>query len=78
MSGLLVAVFGAMYAWLACQAEIVQPLLWLGALGKTAVVVLGVGLWLFDAVTTTMLSLLAGELLFAGYWFVWLTSSKAT
>lgn len=45
----IICLFGGVYAWLACQAEPSQPLLFVGGLGKLGFFTLFVAFWLANA-----------------------------
>lgn len=74
--GLILVVFGLMYAWMALQSQIVRPLLYVGAFGKGGAFTLGVGLWLSGSVPVDIVLLLSGDAVFSGLWFGYLLRSR--
>ncbi len=72
LSGALVGIFGLAYIWLASQARISKPLLFVGASGKSAAVILTATLFVNDMVSSTLAFMISGDLLFAGLWFYFL------
>lgn len=73
-SGAMVALFGLMYIWLARQREIVKPILFFGASGKTLAAIIAIGLFATDQLSATTAFLMAGDLFFAGFWFYYLAT----
>jgi hypothetical protein len=74
---LLIALFGATYAWLANQAQIDRPLVAFCALGKTGFVVVALGCWLFADLPSRAVLLASGDLVFAALFAWWLMSASA-
>ncbi|MGI9293061.1 MAG: hypothetical protein ACR2PS_03690 [Pseudomonadales bacterium] len=77
MCALLIALFGFTYAWLARQPNIDQPILFLGAAGKSCVFILAAVMWLLGSVSGRLAALATGDLVFALLWFWWLYSQRA-
>lgn len=69
---LFVALFGAMYVWLALQADIDRPLLALGAIGKFSAFLLTSLLWTQGQASDLLAGLFIGDLLFAALFAAWL------
>lgn len=76
LSGFLVCLFGAAYAWLACQREINRPLLAFGTLGKFGVFLIALTLWLASGISLPVLCIAVGDLVFAAIWCWWLVGSE--
>ena len=74
----LIGMFGFAYAWLALQPKLDQPLLCLGAIGKTGVFVLAVVLWLSQVASGAIVVVASGDVAFALLWFWWLVWSKGS
>jgi hypothetical protein len=72
-----VASYGFMYAWLASQPSINQQLLFVGAAGKSGVILVAVGLWLVGSASGQLLVLTSVDLVFATLWFRWLYLQRA-
>ena len=70
----LVALFGATYAWLARQPHIDRPLVAFSALGKTSFFVVVLLTWLFGDVSGRALLAGAGDLVLATLFAWWLVS----
>ena len=58
-SGAMVALFGLMYIWLARQPEIVKPILFFGASGKTLAAIIAIGLFASQQLSGTTAFLMA-------------------
>jgi hypothetical protein len=71
-----VALFGAAYAWLACQPAIDRPLVAFAAIGKTGVFVLIFVLWLLGSAPSRGVLAAIGDLALAGVFFSWLLRSR--
>ena len=71
-SGCMVGLFGVMYAWLALQREILKPVLAFGATGKTIAVAIAAHLYLGGLLSSTLMLLVCGDLMFAALWFFYL------
>ncbi len=76
-SGSMVGLFGVMYAWLALQNAIVRPVLAFGATGKTIAVAIALYLYLGGLLSSTLILLISGDLIFAALWLYYLTSRRA-
>ncbi len=76
LCGSMIAGFGFVYAWLAIQPKLDQPLLWLGAIGKAGVFVLAFTLWLSQSGPGATVVVACGDLAFATLWFWWLLSRR--
>ena len=72
MVALFVALFGGAYGWLALQPVIHRPLLWFGAIGKSAVVVLAVILCIAGEIPMRLAAVSIGDLVFAAIYVKWL------
>ena len=72
----LVALFGFMYAWLACQPSIDRPLVALAAVGKAGTVVIAVACWLGGQASGRITLLASGDLLFAAIFAWWLLAES--
>ena len=68
----LVALFGATYAWLASQAVIDRPLVAFSAIGKTSFFVVALGCWLAGEVSGLGVLSASGDLVFAAIFARWL------
>jgi len=66
------------YAWLAAQPEPHRPMVVLGAIGKGAVVVVVLALWLAAEASLTSVAAVGGDAVFAALFAWWLTGSKST
>jgi hypothetical protein len=65
ITAVLIAGFGVAYACAAWDARRYRPFIWLGALGKLAVVATAAGSWLLGEVGAQLPALAGGDLLFA-------------
>ena len=72
----LVALFGATYAWLARQPVIDRPLVVFSALGKTSFVIVVLLCWLSGQVPFITLLTASGDLVFAGIFAWWLLGER--
>jgi hypothetical protein len=77
-SAFMVALFGFVYAWLALQANLRQPLLVVGAIGKTGVFFLVAALWLTGSVSTPVVGLASIDLVLALCWIFWMLLAPAS
>jgi hypothetical protein len=68
----LVALFGATYAWLASQPVIDRPLVAFSAIGKTSFFVVALGCWLAGEVSGLGVLSASGDLVFAAIFARWL------
>lgn len=73
-----VGLFGGAYAWLAMQRQIDRPMVALGAIGKTAVVVVIVAFFMAGDFSAAGAALSLGDVLFAGLFTWWLVGTRAT
>jgi len=73
---LFVGLFGATYAWMSFQAEIVRPLLGLAAIGKTGVFFIALACWLRSDIPIATFCLAIADLSFAAVFFWWLRYSR--
>lgn len=78
LSGGMVALFGAVYFWLALQTEIHRPLLFLGAAGKSLAVLVALSLFANGQLPAVTTSLLCGDTAFALLWFSWLLKGRSS
>jgi hypothetical protein len=73
-----IALFGGVYAWLACQRHINRPLVIVGALGKLGFFLLAVAYWLAGDLSADVVPKAAPDLVLAGIFLWWaLTTSDA-
>ena len=77
LCALMVALFGFVYAWLALQPNVNQPLLVVGALGKTGVFFLCAGLWLAGAASSLLVGAASIDLMLGLFWLFWLLLGQA-
>ena len=77
LCALMVALFGFVYAWLALQPNVNQPLLVVGALGKACVFFLCAGLWLTGAASSLLVGAASIDLMFGLFWLFWLLLGQA-
>jgi hypothetical protein len=70
-----VLLFAGCYAWLAAQPEPHRPMVALGAIGKSAVVLIVIALWLAAEASSSSLAMVGGELVFAAVFLWWLSSA---
>lgn len=69
---MLVALFGATYAWLASQPVIDRPLVAFAAIGKASFFAVAVGCWLGGQIAGLGVVSAAGDLVFAAIFARWL------
>ena len=67
-----VLLFAGCYGWLAAQPEPDRPMVALGAIGKGAVVLVVIALWLAAEVSLTSLAAVSGDAAFAALFLWWL------
>ena len=72
---MLVALFGATYGWLARQPHIDRPLVAFSAMGKSTFVLVAFVCWCLGDLPTRGLLAASGDLVFAGIFAWWLSSS---
>ena len=77
LCALMVALFGFVYAWLALQPNVNQPLLVVGALGKACVFFLCAGLWLTGAASSLLVGAASIDLMLGLFWLFWLLLGQA-
>ena len=75
-AGLFVALFGAVYGWLAMQRELDQPVLWLGLIGKAGFFVLVATFWMRAVVHERLVIAASADMAFAAFWFWWLMRAR--
>ena len=75
-SGLMVGLFGVAYLWNALQPRIVKPLLAFGAFGKLIAFTLSAVLFGQGTFSGFALVLMAGDLILAVFWIVWLWTDR--
>lgn len=73
---LFVALFGAVYGWLAMQRELDQPVLWLGVIGKAGFFVLVATFWMRAVVHERLVIAASADMAFAAFWFWWLMRAR--
>ncbi len=78
LCALMVALFGFVYAWLALQPNVNQPLLVVGALGKACVFFLCAGLWLTGAASSLLVGAASIDLMLGLFWLFWLLLGQDT
>jgi ABC-type branched-subunit amino acid transport system permease subunit len=71
----LVALFGAVYGWLAMQTKIDRPIVTMAAIGKVGVFVLAALLWLSGQVQGKTVFVVSGDLIFGCVFFWWLVKT---
>lgn len=76
ITGYMLFLFSAMYAWLALQPTIYRPMLYLGVLGKGGAFCVAVALWLSGLVGHSVVLMLSSDGIFATIWLVWLLRSQ--
>ncbi|MEM1438204.1 MAG: hypothetical protein AAF545_06075 [Pseudomonadota bacterium] len=72
----MLAVFAGLYAWMAAQARLIRPLLWLGVAGKGGAFLMVVALYATDQVSTGVVSLMIGDGVLSTIWLVWLLRTR--
>ncbi len=77
LCALMVALFGFVYAWLALQPNVNQPLLVVGALGKACVFILCAALWLAGAASNLLVGAASIDLMLGLFWLFWLLLGQA-
>jgi len=65
LTGYMIFLFSVMYAWLALQATVHRPLLYLGVFGKGGAFAVAVALWLSGSVGHSVVLMLSGDGIFA-------------
>lgn len=68
----VIAVFGFIYAWLARQPSIDQPLLFVGGAGKVCFFLIMLSTWMLDNASNQVAALAIGDLAFGSLWLWWL------
>lgn len=76
LTGLLVALFGLAYAWMATQPRIERALLGFAVAGKGSVFVAVLTLWLFERSAGSTVAVAIGDLLLAALWLRWLLATR--
>jgi hypothetical protein len=71
-----IALFGVVYGWTAMQEEIPEPMLVLGAVGKTGVFVIASALCLTGNATPWVVALASVDMTLALIWFRYLSLSS--
>ena len=74
--GYILLMFAAMYAWLATQAAIYRPLLYLGVFGQGGAFAVAIALLMTGTMGSSIVQMLAGDAVFATIWLVWLLRSS--
>ncbi|MEL6950975.1 MAG: hypothetical protein AAGM16_12775 [Pseudomonadota bacterium] len=72
----MLAVFAGLYAWMAAQARLLRPLLWLGVFGKGGAFVMVLALFATDQISTGVVSLMIGDGVLSTIWLVWLLRTR--
>lgn len=72
---MFVALFGGAYAWLAARPVIDRPLVGFATIGKTAVCIIVVALWLVGDLPARVLLTVSGDAVFAVIFYRWLLNS---
>lgn len=73
-----VLLFAGCYAWLAAQPAPNRPLVALGAIGKAAMVLVVIALWLASEASSASLAVVSGDLVLAALFLWWLIGSRRT
>ena len=76
LCGMLVALFGLVYFWLARQPVPNRPLLFVGACGKGLAAFIAIGLFSVAQLSGTTAAILSGDLLLAALWLYWLRMTR--
>ena len=74
----ILAVFAGMYAWMAAQATLIRPLLWIGVIGKGGAFITALALFASGQVSTGTVSMLVGDGVLSAIWAVWLIRTRAS
>ena len=74
----ILAVFAGMYAWMAAQATLIRPLLWIGVIGKGGAFITALALFASGQVSTGTVSMLVGDGVLSAIWSVWLIRTRAS
>ena len=75
-SGALVGLFGLVYLWLALQAEINRPVLFIGACGKLLAVLISVSLFAASQLSGAAAFVISGDLVFVALWTTYLLRQR--
>jgi hypothetical protein len=77
LTAFLVALFGFAYGWLGSRPSPDRPLVAVSAIGKIGVFVVASLLWNTGDVSTSVLALAGGDLVFGSIWAGWLVTSAS-
>lgn len=72
----MLAVFAGLYAWMAAQAQLIRPLLWLGVFGKGGAFLMVLTLFATNHVSAGVVSLMIGDGVLSTIWLVWLLRTR--
>ena len=75
--GMVIALFGGVYAWLARQAEICRPLVVVGALGKLGFFLLFVVYWATGDMSARGVAQATPDLVLAAFFLWWVRVSRS-